>query len=82
MADQAGNVEARMSALEARVTRLEAAGAAQQAGAAAVNTHVVYHYGMPPCSAMPPCACGFASSSVQEEQQGNPTPADFSKLGQ
>lgn len=78
MADQTGNVEARLAALESRVTRLEAAGS----GAAAATTHVVYHYGMPPCTAMPPCACGFASSSVEENQPGAPTPADFSKLGQ
>ncbi len=69
-------MEARVAALEARVARLEATGAAP------ANTHIVYHYGMPPCSNVPPCACGFSSHSVQQDEPGTPTPADFSKLGE
>jgi hypothetical protein len=81
MADQAGSIESRVAALEGRVARLEATGAAPQP-----STHVVYHVGMPPCAAaqayMPPCVCGFSSHSVQKDEAATPTPADFSKLGE
>lgn len=77
MSDQNVNVESRVAALEARVARLEAAA---PAGAPA-STHVHYHVGYPPVG-MPPCACGFASHSIQDDSQAAPTPADFSKLGE
>ena len=78
MADNDANLESRVASLEARMARLEAAGAAP------ASTHVVYHYGMPPCGAtnMPPCVCGFSSHSVKQDETGTPTPADFSKLGE
>jgi hypothetical protein len=81
MADQAGNMESRVAALEARMARLESTGAGVPAGA--TTHHVVYHY-MPPCAPtpMPPCVCGFSSHSVQPDEAGTPTPADFSKLGE
>lgn len=84
MADQAGSIESRVSALEGRVARLEAAAGGQ--GATQASTHVVYHVGLPPCATaqayMPPCVCGFSSHSVQEPEQAAPTPTDFSKLGE
>ena len=82
MADQAGNMESRVASLEARVARLEASGPTTAA------THVVYHYGMPPCTsmppctAMPPCACGFASDAADLNETAAPKPADFAKLGE
>lgn len=79
MADQPGNIESRVAALEARVTRLEGSGAAP------ASTHVVYHYGMAACGTgmpMPPCVCGFSSHSAEQVDPATPTPADFSKLGE
>lgn len=76
MADQAGNMESRVASLEARMARLEAS------APTAAATHVVYHYGMPPCTSMPPCACGFASDASDLNETAAPKPADFAKLGE